>query len=90
MPAFLISYDLRKQRNYQPLYDLLGQWQVAPLLESVWLANLNAGAGQVRDMLMRVTDGDDGVAVIEIASRADWAVARARAEGIAFLRAVNP
>lgn len=72
MTAFLITYDLRKQRNYEPLIEQLRKWNCISPLESVWLGNFDAGAGDIRDALSKLIDGDDGLLVIELVSGANW------------------
>lgn len=56
MPMFMVSYDLRKQRNYQPLYDILIKWKAVRALESLWLAELKGNAAEIRDVLMGAAD----------------------------------
>jgi hypothetical protein len=73
MAKYLITYDYKNARDYTKLYQLLGQWQASPLLQSVWLANLNGTAGAVRDALESVGDSDDAFAVIELKAGSDWA-----------------
>ena len=90
MPAFLITYDLRKQRNYQPLYDLLRQWKAARLLESVWLAELAGPAATVRDLIRQRTDADDAVAVIELKAGFNWATIHCEPAGNQMLKRISP
>lgn len=87
---FLISYDLRKARNYQPLYDCFAQWKAVRLLESVWLAQLKGPAPAVRDVLRNHIDGDDGLAVIEMVPNFDWATIKTLPAGTAWLQAHRP
>lgn len=74
MPAFLITYDLRKKRDYPAVYALLEKWKAVALLESVWLARFKEGvtASQIMDALRKVADFDDGLAIIELKPQADW------------------
>lgn len=85
MSQFLISYDLRKQRNYQPLWDLLRASSAVKVLESVWLLNSNAGAGAIRDHLMTVIDKDDGVIVLPLEHGAEWGSYGSLTAGVAWL-----
>lgn len=85
MPSYLISYDLRKQRNYQPLWTALEEAGAVRLLESLWLANLNAGVGAVRQSLSNLMDNDDGVAVIELQPGSEWATMGALPAGTNWL-----
>lgn len=83
----MISYDYRKEKNYQPLYKLLIAWQAKRLLESLWLVELNTDTGSVRDYLMQVMDRDDGAAVIELKKGSDWSTVRAQKAGTDWLGA---
>jgi CRISPR/Cas system-associated endoribonuclease Cas2 len=86
----LISYDLRNQRNYNPLYEQLNKWKAKRLLESVWLTELNTTSTSLRDDLKNLVDSDDGIAVIELKSDSMWATVRVKAEGLDWLKAKIP
>jgi hypothetical protein len=76
----LISYDLRKQRNYDELYKLLEVWKARRLLKSVWLAELRG-----------LSDAGDGLAVIELQKTGDWSAIQAETDGITWLETkLNP
>lgn len=90
MAMFLISYDLRKVRNYQPLWDVLGKWGANRLLESLWLADLQGPAATVRDILRTVIDDDDGLAVIELAPNFNWATFKCQNPGTLWLQSHSP
>lgn len=90
MPHFLITYDLRKVRNYQPLYDALNNWKAVRLLESVWLVDLKGPAQTVRDLLAQFIDRDDGIAVLELRPGFDWATLRVTNAANAWLKARSP
>lgn len=52
MRVYQISYDLRKQRNYEALYERIkayGTW--CHPLESTWIIACNQTAEQVRNIL---------------------------------------
>ncbi len=85
MTAYLITYDNRAPRDYQPLYDLLELWDAVRLAESVWLADLNGDAATVRDVVRSTMQPDDTIAVLELVNDADWAV-YATKESINWLR----
>lgn len=73
MPCYLISYDLRKSRDYQSLYDAIksyGTW--AHILESTWAVVSQRTAAQVRDHLAQYIDGDDGLFVLKSGVEAAW------------------
>jgi CRISPR/Cas system-associated endoribonuclease Cas2 len=69
MSLFVITYDLRKNRNYQTLYDELERLDAFRVLESVFLADLSNTAAEVRDHLESFIDGDDGILVVEFDKR---------------------
>lgn len=73
MPAYVISYDLRKARNYDALLKTLRDWNCVCPLESLWLGNLKGDCGTIRDLLRPMMDSDDGLVVIELKSPGDWA-----------------
>lgn len=73
MHLYLISYDLRRARNYGGLYELLAYWGARKLLESVWLADLAGPANVIRDIIVNTCDADDGIAVIELHPPFEWA-----------------
>jgi len=73
MPAYMISYDLRKVRNYDALSKALRDWKCVTPLESLWLGNLKGDCGAIRDLLRPLMDGDDGLIVIELKQPGDWA-----------------
>ncbi len=74
MPAYLISYDLRKVRNYETLVNQLREWSCISPLESLWLGQLKGNAATIRDILMSHIDSDDGLLVMEIKPTSDWGV----------------
>lgn len=73
MKVYQINYDLRKRRNYQPLYDKIESYSGwAHPLESCWLVTTNKSATQIRDELTAVMDADDGLLVTRLQSEAAW------------------
>lgn len=73
MAVYQISYDLRKQRNYDALYERIkryGTWCHA--LESTWVIVTNQSAAQIRDNLKAVMDQDDGLLVTRLQGEAAW------------------
>lgn len=73
MPAYMISYDLRRDRNYDALTQQLRTWNCVRPLRSLWFGNLTGSAETIRDLLRTLIDGDDGLLVIEIKPTSDWA-----------------
>ena len=67
---YFIDYDLRKKRNYQPLYDELKRFGAIPMLESWWCFRSNSTAVAIRDHFAQFIDTDDGLSVSQVA---DWA-----------------
>lgn len=90
MALYLISYDLHRARDYRALHAALEYWNAKRLLESLWVAELLGPADVVRDILLRDMDGDDSLVVIEVERTAEWAVMRASADGIEWLKAKVP
>ena len=73
MRVYQISYDLRKQRNYDALYERIkqyGSW--CHPLESSWVIATQQTALQVRDNLAQVMDQDDGLLVTRLQNEAAW------------------
>lgn len=71
MALFFLDYDLRKQRNYQGLYDELTRFKAVRMLESSWCFNrVNTSATDLRDHFKQFIDADDGLWVAEVT---DWA-----------------
>lgn len=73
MAVYQIGYDLRKQRNYDALYERIkryGDWCHA--LESSWVIVTNQSASDIRDNLLQVLDRDDGLLVTRLQGEAAW------------------
>lgn len=67
MPLFFITYDLRKQRDYQKLYDELESFNAVRVLESTWCFNrINTNVSGLRDYFKSFIDADDGIVVSEV------------------------
>lgn len=86
MPLYVVSYDLHKQRNYQPLWDGLRQAGGKKLLESFWVLDVTNNAVEIRDWLSDLVDADDSIAVIELKNGSDWAYRNAMTEGVEWLK----
>jgi len=67
---YFIDYDLRQQRNYQPLYDELKRFGAIPMLESLWCFHSAFTAVALRDHFTKFIDTDDGISVSQVT---DWA-----------------
>ena len=71
MALFFLSYDLRKSRNYQKLYDELANFNAVRILESQWcFKRVNTNSEKLRDYFRQYIDSDDGICVSEVT---DWA-----------------
>lgn len=74
MALYLLSYDLRKQRDYQKLYDELKKFEAIRVLESEWtFKRVNTACVGLRDYFRTFIDEDDGLIVMEIN---DWAAVK--------------
>lgn len=85
MPHYIVSYDLRNARDYEPLYAYLRSriYAVRPL-ESVWLIETKLTASELRDEMKKRMDKDDGVLVVSTKLPAAWSnvdVASAKLQG---------
>ena len=75
MALFFLDYDLRKSRNYQPLYDELARFNAVRVLESSWCFNrVNTTCSNLRDHFKQFIDADDGLSIVEVT---DWATYKA-------------
>lgn len=73
MNTYIITYDLRKQRDYNSLYEgIKSYWTWARILESTWAVKANGSAEDVFNFLNTFIDGDDGLFVIKSWSNAHW------------------
>lgn len=74
---FFIDYDLRKQRNYQTLYDELAKFNAIRVLESTWcFERVETDAKNLRDHFRQFIDSDDGLCVTQVKA---WATQKALA-----------
>jgi hypothetical protein len=73
MKVYQINYDLRKQRNYDALYERIKQYdRWCHPLESTWLIVTQQSAVQIRDYLAQAMDQDDGLLVTRLQGEAAW------------------
>jgi len=71
MAVYLLSYDLRKQRDYEKLTEALEAVSAVRVLESVWaFSYADTNCKLVRDHFVKFIDDDDGLFVVE---EKDWA-----------------
>lgn len=73
MPCYIISYDLRNRRVYDPLYEAIQSYATwAHILESSWAVVTSRSAQEVRDHLADFIDSDDGIFVSLSGGEAAW------------------
>lgn len=73
MKVYQINYDLRKERNYDALYQKIksyGTWSHP--LKSCWILVSEQTAEQIRNNLFSVMDNDDGILVTRLYPEAAW------------------
>lgn len=87
MVHFIIAYDLRKLRDYEPLWAQLRAWGAVRLLESLWVVCLSGvNTGDICAALRRITDKDDGIAVIQLIPGSEWSSFEAKPAGVNWLK----
>ena len=70
MALYFVSYDLRKEKDYKPLYDELTKLNAVRILESIWCFNrYNTHSAVLVTYLKKFIDSDDGLIVSEVS---DW------------------
>lgn len=73
MKCYIISYDLRNDRNYDALYKAIKSYpKWAHVVESTWAVVTTRKAVQIRDYLTTKVDDDDRVFVIKSGTEAAW------------------
>jgi hypothetical protein len=85
MALYAISYDQHRDRDYTPVWTLLHRWGAQRVLESLWLANLQGSAGEVRETIRQTTKNEDSIVVIELKPGSQWSSYSAQAGGTAWL-----
>jgi hypothetical protein len=71
MALYFLTYDLRKSRNYQDLYDVLSNFDAVRILESTWcFRRVDTNSSNLRDYFRKFLDSDDGLMVSEVV---EWA-----------------
>ena len=73
MALYFLTYDLRKAKNYQKLYDELENFNSVRILESTWCFNkINTSSTWLRDHFKQFIDSDDGLIVSEVSNWASY------------------
>jgi len=69
MALYFMSCDLRKQQDYQPLYDELKKIQAVKIMESTYCFNMhNTSCAVLMDHFKEFIDYEDGVIVYAVAN----------------------
>lgn len=73
MKCYIVSYDLRNNREYASLYEGIKSYSNwAHITESNWAIVTDQTAVQVRDYLLTKIDSDDRLFVIKSGTEAAW------------------
>lgn len=73
MKCYIISYDLRNDRNYEDLYEALRSYpKWARIVDSTWAVVTSKTAVQIRDHLDQILDEDDRLLVVKSGTEAAW------------------
>ena len=73
MTCYIITYDLRKDRDYESLYKAIKSYSGwAQIAESTWAVVTEKSSVEIRDYLLGVMDNDDRLFVIQSGVEAAW------------------
>ena len=73
MNCYIIGYDLRKERDYDSLYQAIRSYGTyVHLLESQWAIVTSQSALEVRNYLLGYIDNNDGLFVAKLTEEAAW------------------
>ncbi len=73
MNCYIIGYDLRKNKDYESLYEAIKSFGIyAHILESQWAIVTDKKAVEVRNLLLTHMDKDDGLFVVKSGAEAAW------------------
>lgn len=73
MALYFLEYDLRKERNYQVLYDELEKFNAVRVLESFWcFKRFDTTSSGLRDHFKQLVDADDGLCITEVTAWATY------------------
>ena len=71
MALYHMSYDLRKNKDYQTLFEELKRFGSVRILKSEWCFHrINTSAANLREHFKSFIDNDDGISISEVT---DWA-----------------
>lgn len=74
MTIYMISYDLIKRKNYEPLWTALKEHGAHRALESLWLVSLSNTTTEVFNWLKGFVDSDDRLFVIPVNAKSAFYV----------------
>lgn len=73
MKTYIITYDLRNNRDYASLHEAIKQYSKwAKITESTWGVVTSKSASEIRDNLRSVMDSDDRLFVLKSGVEAAW------------------
>ena len=73
MNTYLISYDLRNNRDYNVLYDWIRSYKTySKILESLWVIKTNKNSQTVYNHLSTLIDSDDWIFIVKSWREANW------------------
>lgn len=79
MTCYIISYDLRKNRDYESLYAAIKSYSKwARITESTWAVITSKSAVEIRDHIAGVMDDDDRLFVVKSGVEAAWLNSRCK------------
>lgn len=74
MNLYFLDYDLRKEKDYQSLYDELEKFNAKRILESCWCFKSEATAVQLREHFKNFIDSNDGLIISQVSKWASYNV----------------
>jgi hypothetical protein len=81
MATFIISYDLRKERDYEELYKAIRSFETyARITDSTWAVVTTETTVQVRAFLKKHLDKDDRLFIIKSGVGAAWSNVKCKNE----------
>ncbi|MEO6728522.1 MAG: hypothetical protein ABIM99_01235 [Candidatus Dojkabacteria bacterium] len=73
MASYIISYDLRKDKDYKKLIaEIKNYGTYAKVLESFWVVVTNDTSEEIKENLSNHMDIDDGLIVVKSANVGSW------------------
>jgi hypothetical protein len=69
MALYAVSYQLNKQKNYQPLWDAFTELDAHKAMRDFYLIDNSASTEQIGDYLHQFIDEDDFLIVVPFVTR---------------------